>query len=118
MHRTRVIFSSAQAAAGLWTYGEDAHIKDALELQRDEFDLLWAFAGTAYDLDPERVPHPRPLALDAVTALACVRNFEGRWRQLTRQRRRAHKTMPAHLAAAQPVPMSRVTDDSVIDRRG
>ncbi len=110
MQHARVIFSAGQAAAALWTYGEDTLVDAALRLSRGELEVVWSIAASAYELSPAAVPHPRPLALDAVSALACVRHVEGRWRPLSRQRRRPRTAMPAHLSDAQPVPMDWVTD--------
>ena len=42
---TRVIFSAEQAAAALWTYGEDALASQALLILEQDLPSLWTWAG-------------------------------------------------------------------------
>ena len=97
-----VVFSAEQAAA-LWTYGEDALVERALALEETELRRAWSIAGACWRSD-HGLPLAGRLVLDKVTAFACIEVLEGRVRPLTRERRRPLKEMPERLRKAPPWP--------------
>jgi hypothetical protein len=103
MGATYVIFSAEQAAAALWTYGENHLIDQALAMSDDDLHRLWAWAGLHWRVD-HRLPLKSRLVVDKVTAFACIELFEGSLRPLATERRRPRKTMPLALQKARPVP--------------
>lgn len=100
---SRVIFSARQAAAALWTYGEDGLVPTALEFDERELRSLWSIAGRHWKPD-HGLPVTGRLVLDKVTAIACIQFVEGGLRPLAQERRRPAKSMPANLRGAAPVP--------------
>ncbi len=102
MGSTRIVFSAQQAAAALWTYGEDGCSQSALQLTADDLRLLWTAAGSRWRED-HGLPLQGRLILDKVTALVCIEHFEGCLRPLARERRRPRKAMPEQLRLARPV---------------
>lgn len=107
--QTRVVFSADQAAAALWTYGEDDLVRRAMDMAIDDLRIVWQLAGDHWRED-HQLPLQSRLVLDKVTAFACIEFLEGRLRPLTTERRRARKLMPEHLRNAQPVPPGTKTD--------
>lgn len=98
-----VIFSADQAAAMLWTFGEDELVPAARSLNEKELRSLWAAAGVNLGR-ANSLPLSTPYANDKLVALTCIEHFEGRMRPLRQERRRPKKQMPAELQSAQPVP--------------
>jgi len=103
MSNMRVIFSAEQAAAALWTYGEDALVERALAIRIQDLPTLWQTAGDFWRPDHE-LPLSTRLVLDKVTAFAAIKYLEGRVRPLAQERRRARSKMPERLRDAPPVP--------------
>ncbi|WP_308799255.1 hypothetical protein [Agromyces silvae] len=101
--RFRIVFSAAQGAADLWTYGEDALVGRAEALADDELPALWALAGSYFSPTAD-LPLHSSLWADKARAFALITYFEGALRPLARERRRPRSRMPSHLANAQPVP--------------
>jgi hypothetical protein len=100
---TRVIFSAEQAAAALWTYGEDALVESALRIPESDLPSLWTWAGEHWR-EHHGLPLTSRLVLDKVTAFAAINFLEGGPRSLAQERRRPHKAMPESLHNARPVP--------------
>jgi len=96
----RIVFSAEQAAAALWTYGEDSLVDKALALTENDLRQVWAIAGRHWRSDHD-LPIKTRLVLDKVTAFACIEYVEGHIRPL---RRRPRKNMPERLRNARPVP--------------
>ncbi len=107
--QTRVVFSGDQAAAALWTYGEDDLVRRAMDMSIDDLRIVWQLAGDHWRED-HQLPLRSRLVLDKVIAFACIEFLEGGLRPLTTERRRAKKLMPEHLRNAQPVPPGTNTD--------
>lgn len=103
MGSLRVVFSAEQAAAALWTYGEDALAEEALDLTMVDLQRVWRLAG-GYWREDHGLPLKSRLVLDKVTAFACIEFLEGRVRPLASERRRAKRMMPERLRDARPVP--------------
>ena len=102
MARITVVFSSEQAGAALWTYGEDDLVPRALQLREDDLRRLWTVAGEHWRVD-HGLPLSGRLVVEKVIAFACIEHFEGRLRPLARDRRRSRRAMPEQLARAEPV---------------
>jgi hypothetical protein len=102
MGSTRVIFSAEQAAAALWTYGEDELATRALQIPEWDLPSLWAWAGDHWRTD-HGLPLNARLILDKITAFAAMNHLEGGVRPLAQERRRAKKAMPEQLRDAPPV---------------
>ncbi len=102
MASTSVVFSAEQAAAALWTYGEDGLVDRVRQVTDDDLRQLWAIAGS-YWREDHGLPLASRLVLDKVIAFACINFVEGRLRPLAQERRRPTKAMPADLRNAQPV---------------
>ena len=100
-----VVFSATQAAAALWTYGEDALVDQALALTEADLRRLWRIAGSHWKAD-HGLPLTARLVLDKVTAFACIEHLEGQLRPLAQERRRPRSKMPELLQNAQPVPVA------------
>jgi hypothetical protein len=100
-----IVFSADQAAAALWTYGEDGLVDRASRLTEEDLRRVWALAGSHWREDHD-LPLKSRLVLDKVTAFACIEYLEGRLRPLRRERRRPRQSMPERLLNAQPVPAS------------
>jgi hypothetical protein len=98
-----IIFSADQAAAALWTYGEDELIERARRLKPGEMERLWKLAGSHYREDHD-LPLTSRIVADKVIALTCIQHLEGALRPLRQERRRPAKSMPEHLRDAPPVP--------------
>ena len=98
---TFVIFSAEQAAAALWTYGEDALVDRAIQISDDDLPSLWAWAGDHWYPD-HGLPLESRLILDKITAFAAMYFLEGRVRPLAQERRRPKNRMPEHLRNAPP----------------
>jgi len=103
MAQTNVIFSAEQAAAALWTYGEDDLVERALALADGQMPILWSIAGSHWTTD-HGLPLNSKLVLDKVTAFAAIEFIEGRVRPLAQERRRPKAKMPERLRNARPVP--------------
>lgn len=99
----RITFSATQAAAALWSYGEDALSERVLTISDNELRTLWAIAGDRWRPD-HNLPLNTRLVLDKVTAFAAIIYFEGKPRPLTQERRRPANQMPEALRFAEPVP--------------
>jgi hypothetical protein len=80
---TFVMFSAEQAAAALWTYGEDDLIDSALALTERGLRELWVIAGSHWR-DDHNLPLQSRLVLDKVIAFACIEYLEGTVRSLAR----------------------------------
>jgi hypothetical protein len=102
---TSIVFSADQAAAALWTYGEDGLVDRASRLTQEDLRRVWALAGSHWREDHD-LPLKSRLVLDKVTAFACIEYLEGRLRPLRRERRRPRQSMPERLLNAEPVPAS------------
>lgn len=102
MGSTVIVFSAEQAAAALWTYGEDALADTALELGTTDLERAWAIAG-GYWREDHGLPLKSRLVLDKVIALACIQCIEGSVRPLVQERRRPRRGMPERFRDAQPV---------------
>lgn len=100
--QTNVIFSSEQAAAALWAYGEDELSARALLISEQDLPKLWAIAGRRWTAD-HGLPLKSRLVLDKVTAFAVMEFVEGSVRPLARERRRSISDMPQRLRNARPV---------------
>jgi hypothetical protein len=90
-------FDRRMAASVLWSYGEDTLSEQVLLLPDDEFELVQRVATT---LDDPSYPLPvegQRITNGHVIAFAVVTCFEG-LRPLARNRRRAAKDRPPHLA--------------------
>jgi len=98
---TEIVFSAQQAAAALWTYGEDVLVEKALSLSETDLRTLWKIAGGHWKVE-QQLPLKSRLVLDKVTAFACIEFLEGRLRPLRLERRRASKAMPSWLRNAAP----------------
>jgi hypothetical protein len=105
MPSTYIVFSADQAAAALWTYGEDGLVDRARHMTRADLEKAWVIAG-AYWREDHGLPLMSRLVLDKVTAFACMQHLEGAVRPLAQERRRPRKAMPAELRNAAPVPPS------------
>ena len=101
--RTVLVFSAGQAAARLWTFGEDELVHRAENLSDEELRTLWRAAGTNLSRG-DGLPLSTSLANDKVIALALIEHFEGQMRPLRQERRRPKTQMPPKLQNAQPVP--------------
>lgn len=101
MGSTTIVFSAEQAAAALWTYGEDGLIDRALALTEAELHKLWALAGMHWRED-HGLPLQSRLVLDKLTAFACIEFFEGGVRPLARERRRPVRDTPERLRNPPP----------------
>lgn len=104
-----VVFSAEQAAAALWTYGEDTLAAEALALSAADVQQLWALAG-GYWREDHGLPLKSALVVDKVTAFACIEFLEGRVRPLATERRRPKRLMPERLRNARPVPTGTSSD--------
>jgi hypothetical protein len=102
MGSTRIIFSAEQAAAALWTYGEDSLVEKALALTENDLRSVWTIAGSHWRKD-HGLPLKTRLILDKVTAFACIEYLEGHIRPLAQERRRPRKAMPEHLREGRSV---------------
>jgi len=102
MARTTVVFSAEQAAAALWTYGEDDLAERALALTDGQMPTLWSIAGSHWTRD-HGLPVSSKLVLDKVTAFVAIEFIEGRVRPLAQERRRPRAKMPERLRNARPV---------------
>ena len=71
MGSTTIVFSAEQAAAALWTYGEDELVDKALSLTETELRKLWALAGSHWRVD-HRLPLRSRLVLDKVMGFVCI----------------------------------------------
>jgi hypothetical protein len=91
-----VMFSAGQAAAALWTYGEDQLVERALAITDAELRGLWVRAGAHWRVD-HGLPLKTRLVVDKVIAFTCIEHLEGRLRPLAQERRRPSKSMPGHL---------------------
>lgn len=98
-----IIFSAEQAAAALWTYGEDDLVDPASKLTIDQLRTVWRSADARWKPD-HGLPLKSRLVLDKATALACIEYLEGALRPLHQERRRSRSSMPDWLAHAEPVP--------------
>lgn len=103
MGSVSIVFSADQAAAALWTYGEDELIERARLLTAKELEKLWALAGSHWREDHD-LPLASRLVADKVIALTCIQHLEGALRPLRQERRRPAKSMPPALRDAKPVP--------------
>jgi hypothetical protein len=97
------VFSAEQAAAALWSYGEDDLVPRALALSIDDLRVAWGLAGGHWRHDHD-LPLTSRLVLDKVTAFACIELLEGALRPLSTERRRPRSRMPEHLRDAPSVP--------------
>lgn len=98
----RVIFSTEQAAASLWDYGEDQLVDTALAMSDQELRRVWAIAAEYYAAE---YPLPDPgqkITLNHVVAFATVTHLEGQLRPLSRGRSRPKKGRPEQLRDPQP----------------
>jgi hypothetical protein len=99
-----VVFSSEQAAASLWDYGEDALVEPALALDDDRLQQAWTLAGRYWDPTFALPGMKHRLTLGHVAAFAVITLLEGDLRPLARERRRAQRSKPEHLRNPKPVP--------------
>lgn len=102
-----VVFSAEQAAATLWTFGEDALIDHALAIGIDDLRVLWGRAGDHWPPN-HGLPLNSAWRRDKLIALVCIQFLEGRMRPLAQERRRPRTSMPSHLQNARPVPIDAV----------
>ena len=96
------MFSAEQAAAALWTYGEDDLVARALDMSIEDLRIVWQLAGDHWRED-HGLPLRSKLVLDKVTAFACIQFLDGGLRPLATERRRMRKLMPDTLRNARPV---------------
>lgn len=101
MRAITIVFSAEQAAAALWTYGEDGFVEKALALTESELRKLWALAGGHWRVDHD-LPLQSRLASDKVIAFTCNEYFEGRLRPLAQERRRSANCRPEPLRNPPP----------------
>ena len=102
-----IIFSADQAAAALWTYGEDDLVEPASKLTDVELHKIWTLAGSHWRQD-HGLPIKSRLVPDKVIALGCIEYLEGGLRPLHQERRRPAASMPVHLQNAQRVRPTRL----------
>lgn len=110
--RTRVIFSAEQAAAALWTYGEDELADRAMLIADSDLPSLWVWAGEHWRVDHD-LPLKARLILDKITAFAAMQFLEGGVRPLAQERRRPAKVMPERFRDAPPVPPNAENQDGM-----
>jgi hypothetical protein len=102
-----IIFSADQAAASLWTYGEDDLVERASKLTDVELRKIWTLVGSHWRRD-HGLPIESRLVPDKVIALGCIEYLEGGLRPLRQERHRPAASMPVHLQNAERVRPTRL----------
>jgi hypothetical protein len=107
---TWVTFSSGDAAADLWAFGEDDLAYAALDVTEEQLAEAWRCASRYYEPAFHLPVEGRRITLGHVTAFSMMTVLEGGVRPLRRQRRRPAKGMPTEIVEARNAPRPSLTE--------